>query len=137
MEKVNNIVVKSSINIPKLLIIVFIAGLAGLIGYGYLIHKRIEQKGIVSVGKYLSHKWLGKHEYNTFIYYRSGVQHTADGGKAPEDFKNGIGSFFEIHYSQDIPGVIIANYSKEIKDRKTILDAGFPVGEISLPATGK
>ena len=121
---------RSAFNIPKLLIIIFVSCIAGLILYGYLIKKQVQQKGTVSVGKYTSHSNLGKHESNTFTYYIAGVKKQADGGKVPGGFEKNVGKFYEIKYSTGIPNIIIADYGKEITDKNTIQAAGFNLEDL-------
>jgi hypothetical protein len=98
----------------------------------YIIKYNTENKGKISVGKYVSQDKWAKGELNYFVYYINGVKHKENGGRAPKGFSENTGKFYKIIYSEEYENSIKAFYEEEITDTTLILNAGFSKTEIEF-----
>lgn len=90
-----------------------------------------ENRGKMTIGKYVSHDGWGKGDLNYFVYYVDGKRFSANGGRAPQGFSNNIGKFYRIQYSQKYIS-INAFFDQEVTDSIAILKAGFSEEDIKL-----
>lgn len=97
---------------------------------GYSIKNEIDDNGIFSIGKYISHKRSPKVEENFVIYYINGQKYRANGGRAPKGFNENIGKFYQIKFAIKNKNHAQAFFDKEITDTVAILEAGFSREEI-------
>ena len=116
--------------ISKIFVIVFILGVISFIIVGYVIKYDVENKGKTSVGKYVSQDSWAKGELNYFIFYIDGKKYKEDGGRSPKGFKENIGKFYKILYSEKYKGSIQALFNEEVRDTIAILKAGFTKKDI-------
>jgi hypothetical protein len=116
--------------ISKLFVIIFVLGAIALIVNGYMKKGDIENLGKESIGKYISHDGWGKGETNYFIFYIDGNKYEGNGGRAHKGFKENIGKFYRIRYSEKYKGSIHANFDEQVTDTTEILNAGFKKEEL-------
>ena len=117
--------------ISKILVIVFVLGIISLIVASYFVKYDVENKGKVSIGKYVSRDNWAKGECNYFIFYIDGKRYKEDGGRAPVGFSKNIGKFYKIKYSEKYKGSIQALFNEEVTDTIEILQAGFTKEELN------
>lgn len=117
--------------ISKILVLVFVLGLISLIVDSYFVKYDVEDKGKISIGKYVSRDNWAKGELNYFIFYIDGKRYREDGGRAPLGFSENLGKFYRIKYSEKYKGAIKALFNQEVTDTTEILKAGFTKEELN------
>lgn len=116
--------------ICKIFVITFFLGAISLIAHSYFLKYDVENKGKISIGKYVLQDSWGKGETNYFIYYINGKRYKNNGGRAPLGFSKNIGKFYKIKYSEKYEGSIQALFDQEVTDTIAILKAGFSREEL-------
>ena len=116
--------------ISKVLVIAFFLAAIALIIDSYFIKYDVENKGKISIGKYVLYDSWGKGELNYFTFYIDGKKYKENGGRAPVGFSKNIGKFYKIRYSEKYKGAIQALFNEEVTDTVAILQAGFTKEDI-------
>lgn len=111
--------------ISKILVIAFVLTVICLMINGYIKKWDVEENGKESIGKYVLHDSWGKGETNYFIFHIDGKKYEGNGGRAPMGFKDNIGKFYRIIYSEKHKGTVQAFFDEEVTDTNQILKAGF------------
>lgn len=111
--------------ISKIFVIIFIICVIGLMINGYIKKYDVENNGKSSIGKYTLHDSWGKGEANYFIFHINGKKYKGNGGRAPQGFKENIGKFYKIIYSEKYQKTVQAFFNEEVTDTTAILKAGF------------
>lgn len=96
---------------------------------GYLYNKELETHKAFTICKYIRCKYYPKTSEACFKYYVNNKLYKNSDGRCPDNSDKKLQKFFVIAYSTRDPNKINVDFSKEVKDTTTILNAGFTLVE--------
>ena len=114
----------------RLILFVFFSFLFYSIYSGCRIKNKIEESGVISIGRFVDYDHWGKGETNYFKHYVGSHSFKGNGGRAPDEFQKNIGKFYRIKFVKASPENLKAFFDQEITDTAAILEAGFPIEEV-------
>lgn len=118
-------------NIYKLLVLFIFLGIGYLFLKGYLYKKEIEENRNQTICKFIYCKKFPKTTESFFKYNVNRKWYRNSYGMCPDDCDQKINKFFTLYYSSKDPNKIEVDFTKQIIDTISILQAGFTKEELN------